>query len=280
VYTYQLQGVDTVTGKDRTVNVFVKTEAGKQYVRLMRGGKAPPPNWFPSSANEVFFASDSRIGLMVASDLEGKDFSGEMVASIDGPAIAGAQAFDTVRTVCPSVIPAYYGKPGRPGHADAHKFDVMEGAKTYSLPVPSKLNSILGIFNGVDGRSGKAYVSARFQRPGAPWLDRLWEISYRARPPILTPLPDQDPTTVWWKGARGNGLARLADNTICMLLQPDPGDHQKGVSGKFATAILDLKTRRWKLWDKLIFFGSSLNGRYVAYGWGAEPVIRIARIGP
>ncbi|MFI5386790.1 MAG: hypothetical protein ACHQ50_11795 [Fimbriimonadales bacterium] len=285
VYTYQLQGVDTVTGKDRTVNVFMKTEGGKQYVRFMRGGKAPPPNWFPGSAVEVFYASGNRIGADVGSDVPGgaqyNYFGGEVVATVDGPAIAGAQAFDTVRAVCPSLIPAQHAGSGRLGDDPPHRLNVIEGNKTYRVPLPAKINSVGGVFSEVDGRSGRAYILARFGRPGAEWLAKFWEVSYKTRPPSVTSLPDPAQSGTWWREAGDpSTIARLADESICMRLHATPPRLPTGMSGKFATAILDLKTRRWKLWDKLIFFGSSLNGRYVAYGWGADPVIRIARVGP
>ena len=64
----------------------------------------------------------------------------------------------------------------------------------------------------------------------------------------------------------------LADGSICALARGRSGAPQ------FSAFIFDIHARKWTIRPELIIFGSSANGKYVAYGWKGQGDVRIAKV--
>lgn len=257
-------GVNTGTGKTRTIRAFQQADKAGRWFLLYRW--EDHPELTQVHIYDMFFVHGDRFGLSVGGSSLGP--TGFSYGVADGPAVPVEWYRDGERHIRSAGFDVQLGpKPGVER--------VTHGKRIVEIPLPAGLHQFAVAQNTKPWRSGHLYATAY-----GPKITGLLVISFKGDRPIFENYPL--PKALGLDGAWFKELSSvLADESACISVAVSQySSKMPKVSWKYATFTLRRGQRKWQLWPDLIVYGTSYNGRFVAYGWGSEPVLRIAKVEP
>lgn len=272
-YLYAQSGdvFDTVTGRHHELTIYGRGWVPNEEMRLVLDKSLRFPDWLGCPLGAVCM---ERAGVFWVKSLGTTKYGfrpGTFAARINGPSVKLSKWKQSL--IDRRINAAFLEPPAREVKlaSGGHTMDlrvlcessqiVLHGISSYGIPIN----------NAVDSKHRKVYLASTNPRG-------LIELHWGSKPvSVQLPLPASFGPR--WEPSFDSTV--LADGSICC---PEQISKKKarfpGMSSDFATAIVDGSHRAWSLWDGLIFYGASYNGRYVAYGWAQDTSARIARVGP
>jgi hypothetical protein len=265
VYGAEGVGVDTRTGNTKTIEAYHPPDSGGHPVVKLRW-KSQTPSDAPGNPfiDSIYYCHGNKFFLSMSGP--GGPW-GAAIATVGGPAARVVTFRDRARG---ARFPGFEAQL----QGDGGILRVTKGKKIVAAKLPPGLVQVALFTNNGLWHKGRIYG-----RGFGPQFNGLVAITFNGSRPTFTKyvLPPELHLQHAWSAL---GSEVLADDNICSslcvdswraVMPPEPW--------KYATLVFDTKHNKWKVYGGLTYYGASYNGRYVAYGWDAEPVMHIARVG-
>ena len=258
-------GVDVHTGSKLSIRLYVREGKGHHVLQRLRWGASPaPPGWEQQDIDQIFAVIGRKVALYAPSFSIGWPPSSWLVASVEGPAVEWEVQDDRKFQNHPLIAQRDEG---------GFFLTRLEG-RILKVKLPHGVSDLTELFGSPRSSSAAVYVNSE----GPVDRGLLVISSDRGRPAFKAyPLPSALGGAIFRRLPDSSTVLSNGD-VFCPLPRKDVGSAISAMREKDATLVFSSKRKSWKLYDGLVFYGSSHNGRFVAYGWVKEPFIRMAQI--
>ncbi|MFI5387299.1 MAG: hypothetical protein ACHQ50_14405, partial [Fimbriimonadales bacterium] len=217
VYDYALEGVDTITGKRRSVKTYYGHSPAGLSLWLLWADQPSPEKWGEIGTEKVFYVYGDVFGASSTSSTVHHLDVYPFVSRVGGPPVRIVDAEHTIRHAGLSTI---VGPP--PGSPSRRRVYVAHGSKTVEVVLPRGLDYVRDVFNGVDWDGRRIYAYGNGPRIFGPLEIRFSE---RRTMVLRLPLakeygfttgrvPAKEVGKSWQADIEGTTV--LSDRTICL----------------------------------------------------------------
>jgi len=269
-------------GTSRYYSVFRhrKTQEHKEMFRISYD-HLENEGWEPDQFVAFYYARGETLGGMLGTTtLSGVELGGYLLSRIGGQAHPYDEGIDPLLRLGLDWMTPQLG-------SDWKSPAIIHGDRSARLALPKELENAGGgawpLINGVIWKKKVAYVRwDRMQGIGAI----LYKIDFADHPIVISVLPDLPPVTIYgWPSKLAAEFAEcvLADASIVRsIANSQPEKLVEGSKGQlphvYGTRYYDPHDRRWSFYEGLIVWGSSHDGRLVAFSLPPWRTLQVARV--
>jgi len=261
--------IDVRTGRSREYGVFMAfREPGRVQEFQLCWMDQAPKGWELSGFRYIFYAKGETLGGMIPeSSIGGLRRGGTLFSAIGG----GPHQYDEgllpfLQSGVAWKVP-YYGIPHSEMFAGSGPA-ILCGNPPVRVPLPKSAEFAVPLPNGILWDKKVAYVI---------WQGKWSVMDFHGKHVTYRGL-----TSDGWvaKGAPTEVPNVLVDGTICVTLNASNIKvRPKGMTSDIGTEIWVPSKRRWSYFDGILLWGTSHDGRFVAFSMYPEKQIRIATVG-
>ena len=231
--------------------------------------------WEETGFADLYYARDDVLGGRIEqSSINGLRRAGTVMSILGGPPTPYDEKFDTL------LKPDLSWKVPYPGLNNSS--DYAKGAPAFihgttpdRYPLPREFYLAQPVVNGVIWEKKMAYLLMSLT-PGA--VNTLYSVDFHGKKPAARKLPRM-PSDIL-AVANGSPQNALVDGSICDTRDAfSPATRPKRMKHRYATLIYTPSEHKWKLYDGLLVWGSSHDGRFVAFSLPPWSSFQVAKVG-